>query len=585
MKKEWMNSIVTKFMIGFGLVILATMAAFFFVYHQASGLARRLTYEKMYSQAEYYLQSFDNELDHIWQLQNDFFNDRKLTFIIGSDMNIDDYEKRDCLLSVRERISTVTGVSKLIENGILYLPKSEYKIMPAAVQHMDASGMEEMKKYLEYADDHIHYDSGSFFIVKTGVPRIQSDSIPNHVFVLSLSEDEIIKNLSVINISRNSGAFWYNPQEEVLVEHSNGDAVGKELLPLLEKDETGKYKSVQRIKAKDRDYLVFVGGYGKLGLFVQYELEVSAVEPILQFRNLAFVVLVLLTLLAISLGIYFVVSLHQPIIILLNGFRRVQSGNWKEHIEDTRRDEFRHLYKGFNDMEDKIEQLINEVYVQTNLTQRAQMKQLQAQIAPHFLYNSFFVLSRRVKRHDYENAELLAKHLGNYFQYLTRNEADYVPLRMEADHARSYAAIQGTRFVNRIRIEFDDIPEGFEGILVPRLILQPLLENAFEHGLENKVTDGLLKVHFEETAEERQIWVEDNGEDVPDEMMENIAQTLIAGKQGEITAIYNIHMRLQNYFHGNGGIRIQRSDIGGMAVLIYIRKGEESYEYDAVDRG
>lgn len=584
MKREWTNSIVTKFMAGFGVVLLTTMAAFVFVYHQANELARKITYEKMYSQAEYYLQSFDNELDHVRQLQNDFFNDRKLTFIIAPDMNIDDYEKRDCILSVKERIDTVTGVSKLVEDGVLYLPKTEYKIFPAAVNSMREADMEQMKWYLNYADDQIHYDGNNFFIVKTGVPRIQSDSIPNHVFVIYFSKNEIMKDLAVVNISDDSGAFWYNEKEDVLVEHSNGEAVGSQLLPLLNKKKSGEYESVQRLNVQGRDYLVFVGGYGNLGLFVQYELEASVMKPILQFRNLAFVVLGLLTILAVVLGVYFVVSLHQPINSLLNGFRRVQSGNWKEHIEDKRKDEFNQLYQGFNDMEDQIEKLINEVYVQTNLTQRAQMKQLQAQIAPHFLYNSFFLLSRRVKRHDYENAELLAKHLGTYFQYLTRNEADYVPLKLETDHARSYAAIQGARFVNRIHIDFDEIPAAFERIMVPRLILQPLLENAFEYGLENKAVDGVLKVHFEETLDEWQIWVEDNGEDTSDEKLREIASSLAQEKQGEITGIYNIHMRLQNYFHGRGGIRIQRSVIGGTAVSIYIGKGKEVYEQESSDR-
>lgn len=583
MKKEWMNLIVTKFIAGFVVVILATMAAFFFVYHQANELARRITYEKMYSQAEYYLQSFDNELNHVRQLQMDFFNDRKLTFIIGPDMNLDDYEKRDCLLSVKERIYTVTGVSKLVEDGILYLPKTKYKIKPNAVYSMYEEDMDQMKWYLNYADDQIHYDGNNFFIVKTGVPKIRSDAIPNHIFVILFSKNEIVKNLAAINACDDGGAFWYNEKEDVLVEHSNGESVGNQLLPLLDKDESGDYENVQRLNVEGRDYLVFVGGYGNLGLFVQYELEAAVMEPIIQFRNLAFVVLGLLNVLPVVLGVYFVVSLHQPINILLNGFRRVQAGNWKEHIIDTRKDEFSHLFQGFNDMEDQIERLINEVYVQTNLTQRAQMKQLQAQIAPHFLYNSFFVLSRRVKRHDYENAELLARHLGSYFQYLTRNETDYVPLKLETDHARSYASIQGARFINRIRINFDEIPANFEQIVVPRLIMQPLLENAFEYSLENKVMDGLLKVHFEETESEWQIWIEDNGENVSDEKLQEIAETLIQGKQGEITGIYNIHMRLQNYFHGNGGIRIQRSVIGGTAVSIYIGKGEEVYERESVD--
>ncbi len=466
-------------------------------------------------------------------------------------------------------------------NGILYLPKSDYKISPTLISDMSDEDMEQMKDYLGYADSLIHFDGNNFFIVETGVPRIQSDSVPNHVFVIFFSKDEIIKKLAVVNNSDDGGAFWYNEIEDVFIEHSNGEYVGSRLLPLLKKDATGGYESVQSLKMEGKDYLVFVGGYGNLGVFVQYRQEASVIKPITQFRYVAFVILGLLTILAVMLGIYFAISLHHPINTLLSGFVRVQSGNWKEHIEESRKDEFRHLYKGFNAMEDQIERLINEVYVQTNLTQRAQMKQLQTQIAPHFLYNSFFVLSRRIKRQDYENAELLAEYLGDYFQYLTRNEEDYVPLRLETEHARGYASIQGIRFSNRIHIDFQEIPASFENIMVPRLILQPLLENAFEHGLENKITNGLLKIHFEETETERQILVEDNGEDISDEKLQEISEMLICGKQGEITGLFNIHMRLQNYFHGHGGIRISRSSMGGTAVTIYIEK--EGNVHDVID--
>lgn len=584
MRKEWMNSIVTKFMSGFGLVILSTSAAFLLVYHHANELARELMYEKMYSQAEFFLQSFDKELSHVHQLQMDFFNDRKLTFIINPNTNIDAYEKRDCLLSVRERIETTTGVSNLVEKGILYLPKSGYEISSGGIHDMSDEAMEKMLYYMEYADGQLHYDGSSFFIVETGVPRIQSNSIPNHVFVIFFSEEQMVENLSLVNTSRDSGSFWYNETEELLIEHSEGDAVGDSILPLLKMDPSGKYANIQRINVEGKDYLILVGGRGELGWFVQYVQEETVMRPVTRLRNLEFIALGLITILTIILGINFGISLHQPINALLKGFRRVQQGNWKEPIKEIRRDEFSYLYKGFNDMQARIERLINEVYVQTNLTQRAQMKQLQSQIAPHFLYNSFFLLSRRIKREDYENAELLAKHLGTYFQYLARNEADYLPLKLEINYTRSYAAIQEARFAGRIRIEFEAAPPAFEDITVPRLILQPLLENAFEYALEDKVADGLLRIRFEETREEWRIWVEDNGDGISDEKLREISHILVCGKQGEITGIYNIHMRLQNYFHGNGGLKVQRSEFGGMAVYIYIEK-EEGYERDAADCG
>jgi len=584
MKKEWLNSIVIRFLAGFMTVILATLAAFAFVYHQAYNMAQKITYEKLYSQAEYYLQSFDTEINHIQRLQNEFFTDRKLVFIIAPNMNINDYEKRDCLLSVQERVDAITGISRLVEDGVLYLPKSNYKILPAAVYLMNNEDMAQMNALLPYADDQIHFDGDTFFIVKTGAPRIQSGSLPNHVFMIRFSRDQIVKTLAGVSTTGESGAFWYSEKEGVWVEHSNGEYVGERLAPQLRRNDTGEYERVQCLTVDGKSYLVFVGGYGKLGLFVQYEPEEAAMQPVFRFRTLSLIVLSCLTLLALAISVMSLIALHKPINVLLNGFRRVQSGNWKEHIGDLRKDEFSHLYKGFNDMEDQIDRLINEVYVQTNLTQRAQMKQLQAQIAPHFLYNSFFVLSRRIKRKDYENAELLARHLGNYFQYLTRNEADYMPLRLEAEHAKSYCAVQDARFSRRIRVDFEDVPTAFGGMMLPRLVLQPLLENAYKYGLEDRVKDGLLRVRFVETEKEWQIWVEDNGENIPDERLLEINDSLSNGKQGEITALYNIHQRLQIYYHGQSGVRIQRSVLGGMAVMIYIEKGAAVFEHEAADR-
>ena len=200
------------------------------------------------------------------------------------------------------------------------------------------------------------------------------------------------------------------------------------------------------------------------------------------------------------------------------------------------------------------------------------------------MYNSFFVLSRRIKRKDYENAEILARHLGNYFQYLTRNGADYIPLRQEAEHAISYSAIQDARFSRRIHVRFEEVPEEMADIMLPRLVLQPLLENAFKNGLEEKVRDGLLLVRFVETEDEWQVWVEDNGENIPDERLEEIAGQIARGRGSEITALANIHRRLQIYYHGLSGIRVLRSALGGMAALIYIGKEAAIHGDEAADR-
>lgn len=576
LKRKWRNSIELKLMIGFGFAILILMLSSFIMYHSAVVLSKQLTYEKMYSQAEYYLRTLDQEIGHIRQLQRDFFNDRKLIFLVGPDMNTSAYEKRDSLLSVMERVNTVEGVSSLIQESVLYLPKSGYRITSSEVRGMRQEDENAVEEYLNYLDDGIHYDGNSFFMVEAGAPKIGRHSKPNHILVVRFSIQQLQRNLAAFNSAEGSGAFLYYPEKQVFVESDPEGCVGEEIMRQLDKDGEGNYFSTQRIKVKEEHYLVFVGGEGVLGTFVEYQREDSIMEPINQFRNMVYFLFAIMFLAAILFGIYSKGILHHPMDVLLKAFQRIQEGNWTEHIQHRRRDEFSYLYDGFNQMEDQMGKMIEQVYEQTNLAQRSQMKQLQAQIAPHFLYNSFFSLSSKIKRGDYENAQELALHLGDYFKYLTRNESDYVSLKQEVDHAGSYAAIQGTRFIHRITITFESLPEHFQWITVPRLILQPLLENAFEYGLENKIEDGVLWVHFAESAEEYQVLVEDNGE-TSDEKLEEMKKGLKAD-MAECSGIYNIHRRLQLLYHKRAGIRVQRSAIGGVCVVIYMDKREVKIE-------
>lgn len=581
-KGKWWYSIETKLIIGFGMVITVIMIAATYIYHRAIILSRQTTYEKMYSQAEFYLQTLEQETEHIRQLQRDFFNDRKLTFLIGPEMNISDYEKRDALLSVMERMNTITGVSDLIQEGVLYLPKSSYRITSTEIKRMGMNDEEEVKRYMDYLDGLIHYDGNCFFVVEAGAPRISSDSVPNHILVIKFSVKKLQEKLASLNLAEESGAFIYNVRDDVIVEHSSGNYMGNEILQILDLDAGENYLNAQRMKIGKEHYLVFAGGQGTLGLFVEYRKENTIMGAIDQFRIIVNVIFILMLLVAVLFGVYSKRLIHKPITVLLKAFERIQSGNWSEHINHNRRDEFSYLYDGFNEMEDKMGEMIEKVYVQTNLAQRAQMKQLQTQIAPHFLYNSFFSLRRKIKGGDYENAEKLAKHLGAYFQYLTRNESDYVSLKQEVEHAKSYAAIQGTRFIYRISINFEELPEDFENLIVPRLVLQPLLENAFEYGLESKEKDGILWVHFAETQKEYQILIEDNGE-TPDEMIQELSRKLKEGKTGEVTGIYNIHKRLQILYDYQSGLRIERSSIGGVSVIMFIGKGGGESESEFAD--
>jgi two-component system, sensor histidine kinase YesM len=212
------------------------------------------------------------------------------------------------------------------------------------------------------------------------------------------------------------------------------------------------------------------------------------------------------------------------------------------------------------------------------LTQRAELRQLQAQINPHFLYNSFFILYRMAKDEDYDNITTFLKYLAEYYRFITRDVQSEVPLASEVAHAHNYTEIQLMRFSRRISASFAELPERYRDMLVPRLILQPVIENAFEHGLKDVAEHGELIVEFIERDGTLLIGVEDNGTCLTDGDLDAMRSKLETGSEPfESTGIINIHRRLRLKFGEKSGLLLSRGNFGGLRVELKLEmKGQEA---------
>ncbi len=170
-----------------------------------------------------------------------------------------------------------------------------------------------------------------------------------------------------------------------------------------------------------------------------------------------------------------------------------------------------------------------------------------------------------------ENLVPFSRYLGEYFRFVTRNSADYIPLIDEINHAKVYTNIQLMRFAKRLRVEFGECPEKYHNIKVPRLILQPVIENAFEHGIERKKDSGIVSVYFEGNDKQLNIIVEDNGNDMTDEGLSDLKKALDNTTEDlEITGILNINRRIKLVFGENSGLAVSRSEMGGLKVILKI---------------
>jgi len=575
----WKNSIMLKHLAVFGVVIAFIVVLTSLIHLGAINIARKATYDKMSAKAEYYLGIIDSEIGHIRSIQLNFFNDRKLIYLADPNVNISIYEKREALLSVKERLGSIDGISNLIGEIILYLPKTKYVITSSSIRIMQKSDFDMLKQYYCYSKGVLNEDAQEFFMLENGSTKVDLDDDTQYLLVITFPKNKLSDRMKNSEKVDEEGAFFYSSNFGVIAEKNGNYELAEQIFEQLDMSYDWGFIDAQLVYAGSERYLVFVDESQMLGAYVQYSREKPIMYEINRYRNYMYVVWGIIGLLAMLFVFYTQRGIRAPIDKLLQAFSVMKTGKFDEHIYHKNNDEFSYLYTGYNEMIDQLNHLVNEVLLQKTLIQKVELKQLQAQINPHFLYNSFFVLSRRVKRRDYENAEKFAVLLGNYFKFLTRSGQDFIELQKEVEHARCYAQIQGTRFAGRIEVEFDELPAKYDEIKVPRLILQPLLENTFEHGLEDKISNGKMKVCFEEAGDTFFIHVEDNGESVTEELIERMENSLQGEDEEEITGIINIHKRLGIYFDSKAGLKIHRSKLGGICMSIWIQnEGGNTYE-------
>ena len=230
----------------------------------------------------------------------------------------------------------------------------------------------------------------------------------------------------------------------------------------------------------------------------------------------------------------------------------------------------------FNSMAERLHQLIDREYKSRLLAASAEKKALQYQITPHFLYNTYFQLRNLILLEENEQAGRLAVLMGNYLRYIVHQDDPCATLEEELEHARNYAEIQRMRFQNRIDMIYDMAEGDWKKIIVPRLLVQPLIENAFGHGLKN-MEKGIVRLRVQTAGAKTVISVEDNGEALDEETILRLRRILQEGgnKEGEGIALVNIHRRLQLHFGPASRLECIRSELGGLRADIVIVTGEE----------
>lgn len=174
---------------------------------------------------------------------------------------------------------------------------------------------------------------------------------------------------------------------------------------------------------------------------------------------------------------------------------------------------------------------------------------------------------------NYDCCVELANLLGQYLQYMTQGHQTTAPLVDELRHAQAYAEIQKVRFSDRVDFFVSPLPKGWEGVKVPRLILQPLLENAFEHGVKNRSTTGIIGIRFIETDDSLTLIVENDGDGLSEEALALIEKhATVEPTDAQGVALFNISSRLKLMGMVPDGLSFAVSPLGGLAVSFTLHR-------------
>jgi two-component system sensor histidine kinase YesM len=249
---------------------------------------------------------------------------------------------------------------------------------------------------------------------------------------------------------------------------------------------------------------------------------------------------------------------------------RVVKGDFSVALDPGNRDEIGQLTERFNFMISEVEQLIEEKYRLGKEVKNLEIKALQAQINPHFLYNTLDLINWMSVRHNTAEIRTLVTALSRFYKLSLGGGEDSVPLRDELEHARTYVQIQNMRFENSIQLFIDTPPDMLE-CPVLKLVLQPIVENSILHGIMMKKDErGVIRINGERANGDLLLFVEDDGVGMSESRMHQILSRGAVSSDRHGYGVRNIHERLQLNYGMEFGLSFQSAEGKGTRVQIRI---------------
>ena len=289
-----------------------------------------------------------------------------------------------------------------------------------------------------------------------------------------------------------------------------------------------------------------------------------------------FLTCMVILLLIINVGlISFVVriinrNVDMPVVHLIRFMRETEKGNFDIAIKEVRKDEFSYLYSSFNRMVRHIKELIRQLYQEQLLLKEMEIKVLQNQINPHFLYNTLDAINWLAKSGKPEECSRMIFSLSGYYRGIFNKGSDYIEIEKEMCNLEYYLYIQRSRCGNSFSYFFD-MDEAIRRYCLLHFILQPIVENAFIHGLEEgRRNQGAIRISAKLEKDAMHFTIQDNGKGMNEPKLNILRNIVNYFDAFEVSGLRNVNKRLTLFYGPKYHLLINSKPEEGTRVEFYI---------------
>ena len=272
-------------------------------------------------------------------------------------------------------------------------------------------------------------------------------------------------------------------------------------------------------------------------------------------------------------------EITKPLRRLRDSMSLVEKGDFEQaSVEITAENEIGSLSKSFNAMTQKIHALMEQNIYEQKQKRKSEMKALQAQINPHFLYNTLDSIIWMSEAGENDQVVLMTSALAKLLRQSISNDREQITVAEEIDYVRSYLTIQKMRYKDKLEYTID-VEERILDVWIIKFVLQPLVENAIYHGLKYKETKGNLDIRGYRRGNRVCLVVADDGAGMEESELEHILEKKEKKTKSNGVGVYNVQKRLQLYYGAEYGISyISRKGEGTVATVTIPLDGGKSNE-------